>query len=139
MPPQCVFCNINQEEFRLEYLDNEIAVFHDISPSAQFHFQAIPLEHIPNIKSLNSSHIPLLRRLESTARQVLARDSYVALLGPNPQIRFGFHVPPFNSVHHLHLHVLVGPIKTSRKYKYYVSWFATLEDVIRQLEEKPGA
>ena len=49
--------------------------------------------------------------------------------------RFGFHVPPFNSVHHLHLHVLVGPLKITRAWKYQPGmWYwATLNEVIDKI------
>jgi hypothetical protein len=32
--------------------------------------------------------------------------------------KMGFHIPPFSSVHHLHLHVLVAPYNLRGKLKY---------------------
>lgn len=35
--------------------------------------------------------------------------------------KMGFHIPPFSSVHHLHLHVLVEPYNLRGKLKYPLS------------------
>lgn len=35
--------------------------------------------------------------------------------------KMGFHIPPFSSVHHLHLHVLVAPYNLSGRLKYPLS------------------
>ena len=56
----------------------------------------------------------------------------------------GFHIPPFSSVHHLHLHVLVPPYNIRGRFKYPArsskdgekkwSWFVTVDQVVRILE-----
>jgi len=56
------------------------------------------------------------------------------------QLRFGFHVPPFNSVHHLHLHVIGLPFKNwFRAFKYNdfgsVGWWMTMDTLVKRLEE----
>lgn len=58
--------------------------------------------------------------------------------------KLGFHIPPFSSVHHLHLHVLVPPFTRMGKLQYPVrtgrdggktwSWFVTPEQAISILE-----
>jgi hypothetical protein len=55
----------------------------------------------------------------------------------------GFHIPPFSSVHHLHLHVLVPPYNFRGKFKYPArykkggekgwSWFVAVDQVERIL------
>jgi hypothetical protein len=59
-------------------------------------------------------------------------------------VKIGYHIPPFSSVHHLHLHVLVPPFTTTGKIKYPVrmgsdggkkwTWFVTPSQVISILE-----
>jgi hypothetical protein len=54
------------------------------------------------------------------------------------QVRMGFHVPPFNSVNHLHLHVISLPFKNLwRKLKYQpaMPWFTPVNDVMTHLGE----
>ncbi|KAI9224836.1 HIT-like domain-containing protein [Blastocladiella britannica] len=133
---KCIFCAVGPEGFRLEHLSDQYAVFHDINPSAVFHLQVIPRQHLRDINALDASHIPMLRQFGALAQEIIQRDHFVQVTGPNPQILIGFHVPPFTSVHHLHMHVLVLPIRLRRMYKYsgIAGWFITLEDTIKRLE-----
>jgi hypothetical protein len=60
-------------------------------------------------------------------------------------LKMGFHIPPFSSVHHLHLHVLVPPYNFRGKFKYPAryksggkekgwSWFVAVDQVQTILE-----
>ncbi|KAH8860133.1 Histidine triad nucleotide-binding protein 3 [Schistosoma japonicum] len=61
------------------------------------------LKHIKNAKHLTYEDIPLVVDMINYGR------SFVNQLQLNPEdFLFGFHWPPFNSVHHLHMHIL-GP------------------------------
>jgi hypothetical protein len=54
------------------------------------------------------------------------------------QVQMGFHVPPFNSVNHLHLHVISLPYNNLwRKLKYQprMPWFAKVNDVMTHLKD----
>jgi len=65
-------------------------------------------------------------------------------LRPDANVKIGFHIPPFSSVHHLHLHVLVPPFTALGKVMYPVrggveggkkwSWFVTPSQIISILE-----
>lgn len=77
---------------------------------------------------------------------------YVLVVGDiffelNNFFRMGFHIPPFNSVYHLHLHVQGLPYLSAgraAKYPYRMgegdnskglTWFAEVKQVIRILEQ----
>ncbi|KAL7746283.1 hypothetical protein RI367_008354 [Sorochytrium milnesiophthora] len=127
----CIFCDVNDKDFRLEYKDDEIAIFHDIAPAACWHLLAIPLQHIGTIKDLRPGDAAMVQRLGTQSLAIVKQK-----LGVDPQsVRLGFHVPPFNSVYHLHLHILVEPIKMSRRYKYAsgVWWFRSLDEQLAML------
>ncbi|KNE57308.1 hypothetical protein AMAG_03033 [Allomyces macrogynus ATCC 38327] len=134
-PRPCVFCHLNHDDFRIEYQDDELAIFHDIRPAAQLHLLVVPIAHIKNINHLDATHVPMLQRFEARARDVLAQDKFKDIVGASPEIRFGFHIPPYNTVHHLHLHVLVLPFRTLLGWKYSrkCGWFARLEDFLPTL------
>ncbi|RZC38150.1 histidine triad nucleotide-binding protein 3-like [Asbolus verrucosus] len=75
----CIFCKIISGDAPGEifYQDDEVTVFKDIKPASNFHFLAVPKEHILADKG-----------------------------GDVDDVRLGFHLPPFNSIAHLHLHVI---------------------------------
>lgn len=52
------------------------------------------------------------------------------LLGNAKQTRFGFHKPPFHSVHHLHLHCFELPFKWGSKWRYCGLFFEPIETMI---------
>lgn len=50
----------------------------------------------------------------------------------------GFHIPPFYSIPHLHLHCIVPPYTSNglKKYLSYELIFRSLNDQIEKLEKK---
>lgn len=52
----CVFCDIvagKCPDTVIEYQNEEVVIFKDIDPSADFHFLAIPREHHESLLTLN--------------------------------------------------------------------------------------
>lgn len=99
-------------------------VFEDIKPAAEYHYLAIPIQHIDDCNDLTPKHIGLLKKLKKVGEKVL-NDHFLNKLkcvsalvpdesGPRtiqyaiPPIKaiFGFHVPPYHSQHHLHMHIV---------------------------------
>ncbi|XP_078448142.1 histidine triad nucleotide-binding 4 [Wolffia australiana] len=115
---QCVFCQIAQASTptTLLYRDDSIVAFPDIDPSAFRHYLVIPRHHISTVKNLKQSteDYELVKHMLNVGKNLLSRDA------PSSQsYRFGFHVPPFNSVDHLHLHCLALPfVPRWREIKY---------------------
>lgn len=120
---------------QIVYEDDELIVINDEKPSAPLHLQVIPkLSPVPrDVKSLTPDHAPLVRRMQAVAASQLQaagydeRDSYV-----------GFHVPPFISVPHLHMHVIspATQILSGKRFKYVPGscWFWTSDRVLEKLE-----
>ncbi|KAH7884813.1 HIT-like protein [Phlebopus sp. FC_14] len=141
---RCVFCHAysaNRGGFNIVWEDADFLAFRDRSPSCLHHFQVIPKIHIASVKDLTNSDADMVRRMEEIGHSILEQHNV-----PHTQHRMGFHIPPFNSVHHLHLHVQALPyISLTRRLKYPViggfgpfekgfSWFAEVGQTMRILE-----
>ncbi|KAG0045024.1 hypothetical protein BGZ83_009727 [Gryganskiella cystojenkinii] len=132
----CIFCGIIDGTVpgTLIYKDDEIAAFNDINPAAETHILIVPVAHIHNMKSLTVEHQGLLQKMRSKANDLLLER------GHDPEAsKLGFHVPPFNTVDHLHLHVLGGELKSKfRKLKYETGrmWYMDLFQLQADLEKK---
>ncbi|EPQ31078.1 uncharacterized protein PFL1_01267 [Pseudozyma flocculosa PF-1] len=130
---RCVFCAITPDRFNIVLEDDDYICFTDRSPAAQHHLLVVPRIHIANVKSLTAQHVGMVREMQALgakALQVVSPDA-------KAERRFGFHIPPFTSVDHLHLHALELPFRSSlRSLKYRIaappssgyhkgwSWFA---------------
>ncbi|XP_074640795.1 adenosine 5'-monophosphoramidase HINT3-like isoform X1 [Tubulanus polymorphus] len=141
--PGCIFCAIaqnNDPKTTILYEDDDVVVFKDHRPAAPHHYLSIPKQHIRDANSLGPEHIDLVEHLVTAGKQVLQEQG-----GNVNDVRFGFHWAPFNSVYHLHLHVLspVSGIKRffvlTAKYKPGCFWFRTVDWIrerLKKLKEK---
>ncbi|EST05326.2 HIT-like domain protein [Kalmanozyma brasiliensis GHG001] len=133
-PAKCIFCNVSRDRFNIVLEDDKYICFSDRSPAAAVHLLVIPRTHIANVQSLTSRDTQLVREMQAVGNKALDRLAD----GSSPtERRFGFHIPPFRSVDHLHLHCLQLPFRSSLKsLKYRIakpsspdyykgwSWFA---------------
>mmetsp|Transcript_22546 Transcript_22546/g.34331 ORF Transcript_22546/g.34331 Transcript_22546/m.34331 type:complete len:129 (-) Transcript_22546:10-396(-) len=109
--------------------------FWDRSPAAPLHLQIIPkLDPVPrDVSSLTASHVPLVLRMREIAEQTLRAEGYTP-----EQALLGFHVPPWISVPHLHMHVIAPRTRIAStrllKYEAKLGWFLPADAAIRQLE-----
>ncbi|KAF9546401.1 hypothetical protein EC957_009750 [Mortierella hygrophila] len=132
----CIFCVIadGSTPTRLIYKDDEIAAFNDINPAAETHILIVPIDHVKSVKTMTTDHIPLLEKMHQKGIDLLKER------GHDPeQSRLGFHVPPFNTVDHLHLHVVGGVMKSNfRKLKYETGrmWYMDLTQLQATLDKK---
>ncbi|KAJ3229152.1 hypothetical protein HDU81_005573 [Chytriomyces hyalinus] len=121
----CVFCRITEnpsERTRLVYEDEKYVAFHDINPSARVHILVVPRRHVENILGLTFRDLVMVREMKAIAHLVLSRDFQV----PFKDHHLGFHVPPFTSVAHLHLHGIGRPFKNwvrAAKYPEAKNWW----------------
>jgi len=115
-------------------------VFENYKPAAVFHLLVIPRRHLESVKTLDASHISLVQDMLA-----LGDEALTSVGAPEGNRRFGFHIPPFTSVDHLHLHCFGLPFRsTLAAWKYPVhghrsrckaiSWFAEVRQVISILK-----
>ncbi|KAG1866153.1 HIT-like protein [Suillus subluteus] len=141
----CIFCgaySTNRSDFDIVWEDQEFVAFRDIRPSAQHHIQLIPKAHIESIRKLSQKDVNMLRRMEEIGHSILDTSNV-----PVSKRKMGFHIPPFNSVLHLHLHVQSLPyisliyrlkypfVRGFGSYQKGFSWFAEISQAIRILEK----
>ncbi|KAJ3272733.1 hypothetical protein HDV01_005260 [Terramyces sp. JEL0728] len=127
---RCVFCDIIKQNGpnKIIYSDEEFIAFADINPAAKSHYLLIPRLHIATVKQLGPAHIPMLQNMTRIAKEIIKTN-----------LVLGFHVPPFNSIDHLHLHIIERPFKNMfRGMKYpdsrFCNWFIPIEKLIDALE-----
>ncbi|XP_034554808.1 histidine triad nucleotide-binding protein 3-like [Notolabrus celidotus] len=134
----CPFCEIVNATVDTEVLlsDEKLLCFRDTTPGATHHYLVIPRTHIDYCKALKADDIPLVERMVQMGRQVLEKNKVSCL----DDVRMGFHIPPFSSVPHLHLHVLAPASKMEPKsqlrYGPLSHWFITVDKVLTQLKTR---
>ena len=124
----CVFCQSNQEQ--LVWQDDEFKVIRDIAPKSTTHWLLIPKQHHANIKTLTKADLELVKRMKERAEMLFKEHGKVNGV-------FGFHVPPFTSIDHLHLHMLEKPFTSVFGYVLFPSfrlWFKPINCLISELD-----
>ena len=87
------------------YQENaDFLAFRDRSPKAKFHALVIPKRYVQNVYSLTPENVNLVQDMRQMGLELLEKEQPKALVDNNYILCF--HIPPFNSVDHLHLHVL---------------------------------
>mmetsp|Transcript_3327 Transcript_3327/g.11953 ORF Transcript_3327/g.11953 Transcript_3327/m.11953 type:complete len:148 (-) Transcript_3327:335-778(-) len=113
----CPFCAIvaGTGPARIVYQDDKVLCFCDRSPSARLHLLVTPRRHIKNLHALSAAEEGLERHMLRVGREAIARESGSS---DTSDALFGYHLPPFTSVDHLHLHCISGP---------WTSWWRALK------------
>jgi len=122
------------------------STFVSVKISSDVHGSQMICLNSANVKTLTSEHLPLVRSMAELGSRVL-----ITLGVPHDHQRMGFHIPPFNSIDHLHLHLLGGPFTRFGSIRYLdlgrpgpmgsikgISWFATPETVCEILSLPNG-
>jgi diadenosine tetraphosphate (Ap4A) HIT family hydrolase len=105
---KCLFCDIiaGKEPASIVYENDEFISFHTIKPYTSCHLLVSPKAHV---KSLNQLHgekdAMMIQRMVGAGQQALEKIKP----GFSYKAKFCFHVPPFNSIDHLHLHAISQP------------------------------
>jgi len=134
---------LNGESPSRDYAEtSELLAFRDRSPKAEFHALVIPKRYVPNLYSLTNDDLDLVRDMRRMALDLLV-DRVPRARDANDYV-LCFHVPPFNSVDHLHLHVLAPAsgmawIHRYGKYRCGTRWCIGDSEVIDRLNRGMAA
>ncbi|KAJ8390238.1 hypothetical protein AAFF_G00109770 [Aldrovandia affinis] len=116
--------------------DGDLFCLRDRKPGAHHHYLVVPKRHMGNCLSLKKEHVPLVKKMVEMGKTVLQKNHVTDL----NDIRLGFHVPPFSSVPHLHLHVLAPASQMdSRSLRIYGPqsfWFLTVHQLLQKLNSE---
>ncbi|EDW70723.1 adenosine 5'-monophosphoramidase HINT3 [Drosophila virilis] len=133
----CLFCDISngKTETILEMETDEFAIFKDIRPASRHHYLIVTKQHYDSLKVLNQSHEKMVLRMEQGLK------SFFTSKGINTtDALFGFHVPPFISVKHLHMHGIAPRSEMSFVSRWVfrpaTAWFKTVEEAQAYLNKK---
>ena len=145
-----VFGSILRGELPTKFLleREEVIAFEDIRPRAPFHALVIPKGLIPSVlehndsDSENQKSLSLLQKMSEAAHDLVR--NYQPEAYERGNYRLCFHIPPFNSVDHLHLHVLAPAssmtyiyrngkyntgMSSNGNHRYNVRWCIDLSEV----------
>ncbi|XP_057651378.1 adenosine 5'-monophosphoramidase HINT3-like isoform X2 [Diorhabda carinulata] len=131
----CIFCKIVCGEAPSEILfqNDEIIVFKDIKPASKHHYLVVPKNHIINVNHLVTKEDKLLvQKMKEIGNRLLELNG-----GDSKDARLGFHCPPYNTVDHLHLHV-ISPVSEMEPYyqqvfQPHLLCFLLVDDVLKKL------
>ena len=134
----CLFCKIQQkkEPATIVFEDEEFVVFKTIAPASKLHLLVTPRLHIRNLRSLNKyEDAELIHKMKFVGeRSIIAVDENALRNSP---IQFCFHVPPWNSIDHLHLHAIAYPNEMNFggffKYNTYLPFCELADNTIKRL------
>ncbi|PVG04105.1 HIT-like protein [Serendipita vermifera] len=143
-PDHCVFCDVaDGPNFKVVSEDANYTMFVDRTPAAIQHYLVIPKKHIESVRTLSKADVPLVRDMWNMGERYFDLHEI-----QQKDRRFGFHIPPFNSVDHLHLHCFVLPFTSNKgRYKYSIfksgnahytkgwGWFVEVQQAIDILEK----
>ena len=130
-PDTCVFCAkfANADSSSFLYEDAELVVFRDWKPAATQHVLVIPKKHISSARALTGTEdAGLAKRMLDLGRRVIGENAAAETSDKKEnnnsdagdvKTRFGFHLPPFNSVDHLHMHAFQLPFVPGWKERKY--------------------
>ncbi len=144
---KCIFCKIGdgrikpggkQNPKELLYQNDVIAAFDDMNKGAIFHSLVITKKHYKNCWEISPD---LLDEMEQCGNRIL-KDRNINSEGEanasssDSNTRMFFIRPPFNSVYHVHLHVMVLPLTDSmfnpRRLGFSSSWFHVTPEELRK-------
>lgn len=152
-----VFGKILQGASKAKILDEstDFLAFEDIRPRAALHGLVIPKRYIPSILDVHNNNngkeieelshsLQLIRQMEEMAHGLLKQQLTRQQYQEERDYILCFHIPPFNSVDHLHLHVLAPASEMQwvwRDIKYNTSkrWCISLDEVKVRIERGESA
>jgi len=104
---QCIFCRISAHEAPAQIIweDDDIMVFHDISPQAPQHILIIPKQHLENLDDMQPNQQPLLGKMLFIAKEQAKK---LGLKDKGYRLVINTGREGGQAVYHLHMHLLGG-------------------------------
>jgi diadenosine tetraphosphate (Ap4A) HIT family hydrolase len=135
---KCLFCNIvSKKEPSITVFENdEMMIFRTIAPYVSNHLLCVPKRHIKSALELRSSEDrALLERMVDVSVDVVKNQKF-SMLREKPYMCF--HIPPWNSIDHLHLHIIPDPHTLSTfgsiKYRKGTFYCQSVEEVLARIK-----
>ena len=115
---------------------DRLVLLEDIRPRAPLHGLVIPKAYIGSVFDLTLHDLPWMEESRDMALEYIRQEFPQAYR--RGDYRLVFHVPPFHSVHHLHLHVLAPLSQVPWYYRYIkyqpnTRWCVELTKVLERL------
>ena len=128
----CLFCNIinRTEPGTIVFEDDDFVVFKTIAPVTSKHYLVTPRKHIKNANSLSGEEgVMMVQDLKRVGSKALGENAGEA--------QYCFHIPPLNSIDHLHLHAIAQPRTMSLwsyiKYNEHMPYCRSAADMVQSL------
>ncbi|CAI5706759.1 unnamed protein product [Peronospora farinosa] len=154
----CRFCEIARTKSEpFLYQDDHVVVFRPLRPVVASHVLIVPRAHIRNVNLLAAKHRGLLARMHRVAEAMMTQEFEMEDIGEQPQelehrrdgdtdekrVRYSFHLPPFNSIDHVHMHAFHDDMRSLTwygrlKYRTESWWCRSYEQVMARLDEIAG-
>ncbi len=154
----CRFCRIHNREQpgTIDYEDTNYVAFKTRAPITSLHLLITPRMHIQNVTSLKSVEgAKLLFNLKQIGKKVIFQELLKKYKIDNPtnlirssnhaeeiydtieKAQYCFHVPPYNSIDHIHLHAIAYPHEMTflNWLKYYPSDYSVCNSVDRLIDK----
>ena len=129
---------------KLLHEDAQLVAFADARPRARHHLLVVPRAHVGHDPGAlrGAEDTAMLRRMVRVGHELLdqLQDPGSEAGQQSGERVLGFHLPPFNSVHHLHLHCLGLPFTPwwqRARFVPHFGTFATADAVLRRIEGAP--
>ncbi|KAL2714736.1 histidine triad nucleotide-binding protein 3-like, partial [Vespula squamosa] len=115
--------------------DENVTCIKDINPASDHHYLILPNKHINTAKDLQPTDSKLYDKIIACVHLIAQKQGFDI-----NSTRTGFHWPPFNTVNHLHLHV-ISPIENMSiikrmVFKLNTPWFVSTDYVKSRLQKK---
>ena len=107
--PSCAFCRIvsAQSTTQILYHDGLVSAFRDIHPLASTHIIIVPNQHIESVNDLEAGDEQLVGHMILVAKQLAVQEG---LSGHGYRLIINTGAHGGQTVFHLHLHLLGGPL-----------------------------
>lgn len=117
--------------------DDSCVIIKDAYPKARCHYLVLPKEKITSLRSLNSSHLELIKHMLECGQEIV---SEISPKQPNLKFRLGYHAVP--SMTQLHMHVVSQDfdstcLKTKKHWNSFTTdFFISAQTIIKMLKEE---